>query len=133
MLIVMAGVNAIIDIIGSHCCFDKADVIALQLYVWQMLLPWWLMELPLIFIECRLMLLPCLIFYVVDIITTVADGIATQGELIVFECDVWQMEWPLSASYINCGSVMLTRTSSHICGRWYLPMFLFRDGLFLLM
>ena len=27
---------------------------------------------------------------------------------------------------------MLTRTSSHICGRWYLPMFLFRDGLFLL-
>ena len=28
---------------------------------------------------------------------------------------------------------MLSRTSSHICGRWYLPMFLFRDGLFLLM
>ena len=55
MLIVMAGVNAIIDIIGSHCCFDKADVIALQLYVWQMLLPLWLIELPLIFIECRLM------------------------------------------------------------------------------
>ena len=27
---------------------------------------------------------------------------------------------------------MLIRTSSHICGRWYLPMFLFRDGLFLL-
>ena len=49
MLIVMAGVNAINDIIGSHFCFDKADVIALQLYVWQMLLPWWLMELLLIF------------------------------------------------------------------------------------
>ena len=24
---------------------------------------------------------------------------------------------------------MLYRTSSHICGRWYLPTFLFRDGL----
>ena len=24
---------------------------------------------------------------------------------------------------------MLNRTLSHICGRWYLPMFLFRDGL----
>ena len=45
------------------------------------------------FIECRLMLLPCLTFHVVDVITTVADGIATQDELIVFECDVWQMEW----------------------------------------
>ena len=43
-------------------CLGKADVIALHLYVWQMLLPWWLMELPLIYTECRLMLLPCLIF-----------------------------------------------------------------------
>ena len=41
----MAGVNAIVDIIGSHYCLGKADVIALHLYVWQMLLPWWLMEL----------------------------------------------------------------------------------------
>ena len=28
---------------------------------------------------------------------------------------------------------MLNRTSSHICGRWYFPMFLLRDGLFTLM
>ena len=28
---------------------------------------------------------------------------------------------------------MLSRTSSQICGRWYLPTFLFRDGLFTLM
>ena len=27
-----------------------------------------------------------------DVVTTVADGIATEGELISFECDVWQME-----------------------------------------
>ena len=29
--------------------------------------------------------------------------------------------------------MLLTRTSSHIWGRWYLPMFLFRDGLLTLM
>ena len=70
----------------------------------------------------------------VDVITTVADGIATcqPGLKDSYECDVWQMEWPLSAIYVNCSSVMLTRTSYHICGRWYLPMFLFTDGLFLL-
>ena len=28
---------------------------------------------------------------------------------------------------------MLNRTSSQMCGRWYLPIFLFRDGLFALM
>ena len=28
---------------------------------------------------------------------------------------------------------MSNRTSSHICGRWYLPTFLFRDGSFVLM
>ena len=27
----------------------------------------------------------------------------------------------------------MSRTSSQICGRWYLPIFLFRDGLFTLM
>ena len=31
--------------------------------------------------------------------------------------------------YSNLSSDMLCRTSSHMCGRWYLPMFLFRDGL----
>ena len=29
----------------------------------------------------------------------------------------------------NFSSVLLTRTSSHVWGRWYLPMFLFGDGL----
>ena len=36
-------------------------------------------------------------------------------------------------SYFNFSSVMLFRTSSHTCGRWYLPIFLLRDGLFTLM
>ena len=31
-------------------------------------------------------------------------------------------------SYFIFSSEMLNRTSSHMCGRWYLPMFLFRDG-----
>ena len=31
--------------------------------------------------------------------------------------------------YFNFSSEVLSRTSSHICGRWYLPMFLLRDGL----
>ena len=31
----------------------------------------------------------------------------------------WQMEWPLY--YVIFSSGMLNRTSSHICGRWYLP------------
>ena len=30
--------------------------------------------------------------------------------------------------YISLSSGDLTNTSSHICGSWYLPIFLFRDG-----
>ena len=29
--------------------------------------------------------------------------------------------------------MLFIRTSSHTCGRWYLPMYLFRDGLLTLM
>ena len=46
----------------------------------------------------------------------VADGTAT------FWVDLFQLEfWDIK------------HTSSHMCGRWYLPMFLLRDGLFTLM
>ena len=51
----------------------------------------------------------------------------------------WQMEWPLQGDladvichgsiYFNFSSEVLSRTSSHMWGRWYLPMFLLRDGL----
>ena len=44
----------------------------------------------------------------------VADGIATRVICCIF--------------YFNLSSEMLARTSSHTCGRWYLPTFLFRDG-----
>ena len=30
--------------------------------------------------------------------------------------------------YLSFSSGDLTSTSSHMCGSWYLPMFLFRDG-----
>ena len=54
-------------------------------------------------------------FYLADVIAMVADGITT-GQL-----------------YFNSSSEMFNRTSSHICGRWNLPTFLFRDGLLALM
>ena len=39
------------------------------------------------------------------------------------------MELPQVSIYFKFSSEMFSRTSSQICGRWYLPMFLFRDGL----
>ena len=35
-------------------------------------------------------------------------------------------------SYLNFSSGDLTSTSSHMCGSWYLPILLFRDGPFTL-
>ena len=64
----------------------------------------------------------------------VADGIATAGWEYL-----WQMLMPLAdgmatgSVYFNFSSEVLNRTSSHMCGRWYLPMFLLRDGLLTLM
>ena len=43
------------------------------------------------------------------------------------------MELPQVSIYFKFSSEMLSRTSSQMCGRWYLPMFLLRDGLFTLM
>ena len=45
---------------------------------------------------------------------------------------VWQMLWPLGQCF-NFNSDVLFRTSSHMWGRWYLPIFLFRDGSLTLM
>ena len=49
----------------------------------------------------------------VDAITKVADGIVTRVYLF----------------YFNLSSKVFNRTSSHMCGRWYLPIFMFRDEL----
>ena len=48
-------------------------------------------------------------------------------------CHVWLMELPHVSIYFNFGSEVFNRTSSQICSRWYLPIFLFRDGLLTIM
>ena len=70
-----------------------------------------------------------------DVIAMVEDIKATQGVCVTGRCYChwWLMELPQVSIYFNLGSEMLSRTSSQICDRWYLPMFLFRDGLFTLM
>ena len=75
----------------------------------------------------------CLVLYLCDgwCYCPVADGIATEGcelpWLMLFPGGRWQ-----GNIHFNLSSEVLCRTSSHIWGRWYLPMFLFRDGLFTL-
>ena len=72
---------------------------------WLMLLLWWQMKLATVGM-CQ-----CI---KADVKTLLADVMA-MGLYFIFS------------------SVVLTRTSSHTWGRWYLPMFLFRDGLLTLM
>ena len=59
----------------------------------------------------------------------VADGMATTG-WSVGRCYCHVADGTATGSYyLSLSSEVLNRTSSHIWGRWYLPMFLFRDGL----
>ena len=124
---------------------------------WLMLLPkCWLMLLPTIYGWCYchvwLMLLPKLIVIVLaDVIANVmADVFTICGRwnshficdgLMLLPCGRWYSHlvgmwadviWPDGMShwvnYFSFSSLLLLRTSSHIWGRWYLPMFLFRDG-----
>ena len=46
---------------------------------------------------------------------------------------MWLMELPQVSIYFKFSSEMLSRISSQMCGRWYLPIFLLRDGLFTFM
>ena len=64
----------------------------------------------------------------------VAGGKATVGWVDI----KWLMLLPQSRcysngsmTYFNFSSGMLNRTSSHMCGRWYLPIFLFKEVLVL--
>ena len=72
------------------------------------------MELPLVFMA--------------DVIAIMADGIAMyrleyKADVIAFVAD-----GITTGSYLSLSSMLFIRTSSHTCGRWYVPMFLFRDG-----
>ena len=70
-----------------------------------------------------------------DVIAMVEDVKTTQGVCVIGRCysHLWLMELTWVSIYFNLSSEMLSRTSSQICGRWYLPIFLFRDGLLTLM
>ena len=63
----------------------------------------------------------------------VADGIAYQGGCglwsdVITMSGRWNSHW-VTLFYFNFSSGLLHRTSSHMWGRWYFAMFLFRDGL----
>ena len=59
-----------------------------------------------------------------------ADGIATWLECVKTDLIALVADGKATGSvYFNFSSLLLITTSSHICGRWYLPMCLFRDGL----
>ena len=101
--------------------------------------------------------MPCFIFvFVADVEPHIGmlqqmkmtDVIAKWQMVVADVIARWQMVWPLLGGwlvgvitrladsiaigqlfYFILSSAMLNRTSSQMCGRWYLPMFLFRDGL----
>ena len=69
----------------------------------------------------------CSYMMLADVIAMVVDGITTQGGFYLADGITTDQ------LYFNFSSAMFNRTSSHMCGRWNLPTFLFRDGLLALM
>ena len=57
------------------------------------------------------------LYWLTDVMLRVADGIANGIRMV----------------YVNLSSGVLIRTSFYMHGRWYLPMFLLRDGLLTLL
>ena len=70
-----------------------------------------------------------------DVVAMVVDVKTTQGRMVYgrFHSHFRLMLLLQVSIYFKFSSEMLHRTSSQICGRWYLPMFLLRDGLLALM
>ena len=117
-LLFMADVIAIVadgtatwlrtDVIAPYILVEQPSVTASNkcgrwyshLCDWQMLLPWWQM------------------------VMATVGMVLYQGRCynLVGRCYC-------QGSYFIFSSVVLIRTSSHTWGRWYLPMFLLRDGL----
>ena len=84
-------------------CFELADVIAKCLMELPLQDGTWLMLLPSGWWNCHY-------------------------RVVAGRCYGWQADVIALVNFYNFGSEMLSRTSSQICGRWYLPMFPFRDG-----
>ena len=108
----------------------------------------WLMSLPLfnaislyckvsdvIAIMCgRWKTAKCLYVMLGDVIAMVVDGISTQGGFYLADVIAMVADGITTCQlYFNFSSEMFNRTSSHMCGRWNLPTFLFKDGLLALM
>ena len=68
-----------------------------------------------------------------DVIAIMADGIAMYRLECKADVIAFVVDGITTGSYLSLSSMLFIRTSSHTCGRWYLPMFLFRDGLLTLM
>ena len=61
-----------------------------------------------------------------DVIAMVVDGITTLGEFYLADVIVMVADGITTGQlYFNFSSEMFNRTSSHMCGRWNLPTFLF--------
>ena len=95
---------------------------------------------------------PMFVIVAVGSLLPMADVIATVNTVHVWqmllprwllECPLWvwfgrcysqsgRFKWPLGQC-CNFNSDVLCRTSCHTWGKWYLPMFLFRDGSLTLM
>ena len=128
------------DVIASFICTCGRCYCHYDL--WLMLLPFyvllWQMLLPSLIVW--LILLPfdmCCCHCVADVIAKVADGIAYHGGCglwsdVITISGRWNSHW-VTLFYLSFSSGLLYRTSSHMWGRWYLPRFLFRDGLLTLM
>ena len=70
--------------------------------------------------------------FLVGVICQVADGIATVGWMCMLD-GISIGRWNSQGSVqFSLSSEVLNGTASHICGRWNLPMFLLRYGLFTL-
>ena len=68
-----------------------------------------------------------------DVIAIMADGIAMYRLECKADVIAFVVDGITTGSYLSLSSMLFIRTSSHTCGRWYLPMFLFRDGLLTVM
>ena len=68
--------------------------------------------------------------------TVTVAGVRTPCHKHVGNCNAWMVDGKTTilkgANYFSFISDMLNRTSSQMWGKWYLPMFLFWDGLFTL-
>ena len=76
----------------------------------------------------------CLYVMLADVIAMVVEGITTQGGFCLADVIAMVADGITTGQlYFNFSYEMFNRTSSHMCGRWNLPTFLFRDGLLALM